>query len=140
MKLKLVLIMFILTVSSVYAKSYKPNYDDEAELLEWCQQYADLLGYDRSQIVEAHYVSLPSNILGKCYYLPDNKAMILVNRLYPFSYRQEFDTTLVHEVCHVYTKDDLSWHIAMIRAANTLKMPGLKFEILQDEATDHPLD
>lgn len=140
MKLKSLFIILILTISSVYAKPYKPNYDDEAELLEWCRQYADLLGYDRSQIVEAHYVSLPLDTLGKCHYLQDNKAMIIVNRLYTFEYREAFDATLVHEVCHVYNKDDLRWHIAMIKAANTLKMPGLKSEILYDEATDHPLD
>ena len=144
MKIKSVLVVILLNfliIHSVFGASpkkyFEPDYNDEATLLEWCRQYADILEYDRSKIIEAHFVTLPKNILGRAVYT-ENGYIILVNRQHKFINRWEYDENLVHEVCHVYTNNDLEWHIAMIKAAERLNL--LKYEILEDEKTDHPLD
>ena len=140
MKLKSFLIILILTVSSVYAnpKAYEPDYNDEEKLLEWCRQYADILGYDRNQIHEAHFITLPDNILGRYYKDSKGNNIILVSRNATFMSRNAFDENLVHEICHIFTKDYTEWHIEMVKAAN--KILWLETWILIDERTDHPLD
>lgn len=144
MKAKSVLVIILLNflvISSLFAtpkiKYYEPDYDNEAKLLEWCRQYADILGYDRALIHEAHFITLPNNILGRQSII-NGKNIILVNKNYSFRSRYDFDENLVHEVCHIYTNSDLEWHIAMVKAASIIEY--LKYEILEDEKTDHPLD
>ena len=140
MKLKSFLIILILTVSSVYANPqiYEPDYNDEEKLLEWCRQYADILGYDRNQIHEAHFITLPNNTIGQYYRDSNGNNIILVNRNTIFMSRNAFDENLVHEICHIFSKDHTEWHIEMIKAAN--KILWLETWILIDERTDHPLD
>jgi hypothetical protein len=147
MKLKSFLIILIITFSSVYANpkicakatynSFVPNLAAEDTLLDFCHQYARMLGYDESLIKEAHFVTLPGNVVGKCI-KEKNKCTILVNYTYGFSSRNEFDENLVHEICHVYTSNDLEWHLAMMKAAK--RFPWLSYYVLEDEKTDHPLD
>lgn len=138
MKLKSFLIILILTVSSVYAKPQKkefsPIYKDEY-LLDKCKDYAKFLGYNENLIAEAHYVTLPDNILGRCM---QNDKVILINRNYKFAGWWVFDETLIHEICHLYTTNDLEWHIAMVKAAN--KINWLEVDILEDEKRQHKLD
>ena len=145
MKLKslvIAVIFSILTISAAYAdnryfKVYYPDYNDEAKLLDWCKQYAKALGYDESLIVEAHFVTLPEHTIGYTY-KKDNGHIILVSRTYTFPNKYAFDENLVHEICHIYTKNDIEWHIAMVEAVN--KVPWLESWILRDEKTDHPLE
>ena len=140
MKLKSFLIILILTISSVYAmpphEYYKPNLDNKW-LLERSRGFARMLGYDDSKILDAYYVTLPSDILGKTCY-KENGSIILVNRNCEWWDHFEFDENIIHEICHVYTDTDLEWHIAMVKAAD--KIWHLAPDILKDEATDHPLD
>jgi hypothetical protein len=143
MKIKSILVAVLLSFFATNAlfavpECYKPDYNDEEKLLEWCRQYADILGYDRNQIHEAHFISLPDNILGRYYKDSKDNNIILVNRNATFMSRNAFDENLVHEICHIFTKDYTEWHIEMVKAAN--KILWLETWILIDERTDHPLD
>lgn len=143
MKIKSVLVAVLinfLAISSLFAlpphEYYKPNQDNKW-LLERSRGFARMLGYDENKILDAYYVTLPDDILGKTYY-KDDGAIILVNRNIKWWDHFEFDENIIHEICHVYTTTDLDWHIAMVKAAD--KIWHLGPDILRDEATDHPLD
>lgn len=143
MKIKSVLVAILinfLAVSSLFAmpphEYYKPELTNE-ELLERCKSYARMLEYDDSKIKEAYFVTLPNNILGKACPKEDG-SVILINRNVKWWNNFDFDENIVHEICHVYTENDLEWHIAMVRASTVFHF--LKVEILKDEATDHSLD
>ena len=143
MKIKSVLVAILinlLAVSSLFAlpphEYYKPNQDNKW-LLERSRGFAHMLGYDESKILNAYYVTLPSNTLGLTKYEEDG-AIILVNRNNKWWDHFEFDENIIHEICHVYTKTDLEWHIAMVNAAD--KIWHLAPDILRDEASDHPLN
>ena len=138
MKIKSLLIILIITISSVYANApkvkYHPNYDEEPQILELCKSLARSLEYDDSKIDEFHFVTLPQDIIAK-YVVIKGKNVILVNRTYQFRDGWDFRETLVHEICHIYTDSNLEWHIAMVRAAS--KCWGIDVDILEDEKTHH---
>ena len=143
MKIKSILVAILinfLAISSLFAmpphEYYKPELTNE-ELLDRCKCYARMLGYDDSKIKAAYFVTLSNNTLGMAKYEEDG-SIILVNRNVDWWNNFDFDENIVHEICHVYTKDYLEWHIAMVRASTIFHF--LKVEILRDEATDHPLD
>jgi hypothetical protein len=121
-----------------YKAPFHPNFDEKA-LLERARGYAKILEYDDSKILEVHCITLAPNILGKTIYSEDGDgAIILINRSYKFEDAFEFNANIIHEICHVYTNSDLEWHMAMVRAANTIVT--FNYDLLRDEATDHPLD
>lgn len=136
------LLISIITISSIYAKpkkksqsKYHPNYSNEY-LLNRCREHAHTLGYDESAISEAYYITLPEKMIAKCS-KTDDKIIIFVDRNYQFAGWWEFEETLVHEVCHVYTINFVDWHIEMSKAAE--KLWWLEPDILADEARQHPL-